>query len=50
MDEQVAEIELNEYLKLDNQLCFPLYASSRIITRFYQPLLEELDLPPPAEL
>ena len=35
---------VDEYLQLDNQLCFPLYASSRMITRFYQPLLEKLGL------
>ena len=34
----------DEYLKLDNQLCFPLYATSRMITRMYQPLLEKLGL------
>lgn len=33
-----------EYLKLDNQLCFPLYATSRMITRMYQPLLDKLGL------
>jgi len=27
-------------LRLDRQLCFPLYAASRLITRLYQPLLE----------
>ncbi|WP_075185066.1 MarR family winged helix-turn-helix transcriptional regulator [Teredinibacter haidensis] len=27
--------------KLENQLCFPLYAASRLVTRMYQPLLEE---------
>lgn len=31
-------------LKLKNQLCFPLYAVSNIITRKYKPLLDELDL------
>ncbi|MDY4041781.1 MAG: MarR family winged helix-turn-helix transcriptional regulator [Collinsella sp.] len=31
-------------LLLDNQLCFPLYAASRAITRRYTPLLRELDL------
>lgn len=31
-------------LRLKNQLCFPLYAVSNIITRKYQPLLEKLDL------
>lgn len=33
-----------DHLKLENQLCFPLYATSRMITRIYQPLLEKLDL------
>jgi len=33
-----------DHLRLDNQLCFPLYATSRMITRIYQPLLEKLDL------
>lgn len=31
-------------LQLERQLCFPLYAASRLITRLYQPLLEPLDL------
>ena len=31
-------------LKLDNQLCFPLYACSRQIVRAYTPYLKELDL------
>lgn len=31
-------------LRLKNQLCFPLYAVSNLITRKYQPLLEKLDL------
>ena len=31
-------------LKLENQLCFPLYAASREILRNYTPLLKELDL------
>ena len=33
-----------EALRLKNQLCFPLYAVSNIITRRYKPLLDELDL------
>ena len=33
-----------ECLKLDNQLCFPLYAASREILRLYTPLLSPLDL------
>lgn len=31
-------------LKIDNQLCFPLYACSKEIVRKYKPLLDELDL------
>lgn len=31
-------------LLLDKQLCFPLYACSRLITRLYQPILEPLGL------
>ena len=31
-------------LKLCNQLCFPLYAASREITRKYKPFLDRLDL------
>ena len=31
-------------LKLENQLCFPLYACSREIIRQYKPFLDEIDL------
>lgn len=31
-------------LKLDNQLCFPLYAVSKEIVRRYTPFLSEIDL------
>lgn len=31
-------------LRLKNQLCFPLYAASNMITRRYKPLLDKLDL------
>ena len=33
-----------ECLKLENQLCFPLYACSKEIVRRYKPFLDELDL------
>ena len=33
-----------EPLRLENQLCFPLYACSREIIKKYRPFLEELDL------
>ena len=31
-------------LKLENQICFPLYAASRLVVRRYRPHLEALDL------
>ena len=31
-------------LKLENQLCFPLYAASHLITKKYKPLLDQIDL------
>ncbi|MEW9698236.1 MarR family winged helix-turn-helix transcriptional regulator [Paenibacillus sp. SI8] len=40
----------NEFLKLENQLCFSLYASSRAITRMYRPYLEELGITYPQYL
>jgi len=36
--------------KLDNQLCFPLYAASRLVTKCYQPVLDELYLTYPQYL
>lgn len=33
-----------EALKLENQLCFPLYAVSKEIVRRYKPFLDELEL------
>lgn len=33
-----------DMLKLENQLCFPLYACSREITKAYHPVLSTLDL------
>jgi len=39
-----------EQLKLENQLCFPVYAASRLITREYQPYLENLEITYPQYL
>lgn len=39
-----------EQLKLENQLCFPVYAASRLITREYQPLLDKLGITYPQYL
>jgi len=39
-----------EQLKLENQLCFPFYAISRLITRAYQPDLDSLGITYPQYL
>lgn len=39
-----------DQLKLDNQICFPLYAASRLIIREYQPHLEILGITYPQYL
>ena len=33
-----------DVLKLENQLCFPLYACSREVIKQYKPFLDEIDL------
>ncbi|MEH0152541.1 MarR family transcriptional regulator [Limibacter armeniacum] len=40
----------SEILFLEKQLCFPLYAASRLTTKIYGPYLEELDLTYPQYL
>ena len=42
--------EVPELLKLDNQLCFSIYAASRAITRAYRPILEPYGLTYPQYL
>jgi DNA-binding MarR family transcriptional regulator len=39
-----------ENLKLSNQICFPVYAASRLIIREYQPYLDELGITYPQYL
>lgn len=39
-----------DQLKLENQLCFPLYAASRLIIRAYQPDLDQLGITYPQYL
>jgi DNA-binding MarR family transcriptional regulator len=41
---------IKEQLKLGNQLCFPVYAASRLITRIYQPYLDEIGITYPQYL
>jgi DNA-binding MarR family transcriptional regulator len=40
----------NDLLKLENQLCFSVYATSRSITKIYRPLLDELGITYPQYL
>lgn len=39
-----------DILKLDNQVCFPLYAASRLVIQAYRPLLDELGITYPQYL
>lgn len=43
-------MENPECLKLDNQLCFPLYVIAKEITGLYRPFLDELDITYPQYL
>ncbi|QDA58997.1 MarR family winged helix-turn-helix transcriptional regulator [Hymenobacter jejuensis] len=49
MSEQ-AENQPYSLLKLENQVCFPLYAVSRMLTKAYQPYLQALELTYPQYL
>ena len=40
----MSDKEKYDALRLDNQLCFPLYACAKEIVRRYKPFLDELDL------
>ena len=37
-------MEKYDILKLENQLCFPLYAAAKEVVRHYKPFLDALDL------
>jgi DNA-binding MarR family transcriptional regulator len=39
-----------DYLKLDDQLCFPLYLAARLMVNAYRPLLDELGITYPQYL
>lgn len=41
---------MHDCLKLENQLCFPLYSLSKLITSRYRPYLDPLDLTYPQYL
>ena len=38
------EMQQYDMLKLENQLCFPLYAAAREVTKRYRPFLDDLNL------
>jgi DNA-binding MarR family transcriptional regulator len=40
----------DDLLKLDRQVCFPIYAASNLLTRLYRPLLAEIGLTYPQYL
>jgi DNA-binding MarR family transcriptional regulator len=40
----------DDMLKLENQICFPLYAASRLVTKLYQPILSKWDITYPQYL
>lgn len=40
----------DQQLKLNNQICFPIYSVSRLITKAYKPFLEEMGLTYPQYL
>lgn len=40
----VCNMDKYDVLKLENQICFPLYACSKEVVKRYKPFLDELDL------
>ena len=42
--EEIKEESKYDVLRLESQLCFPLYACSKEIVRRYKPFLDEIDL------
>ena len=42
--EEIMNNSTYDMLKIENQLCFPLYACSREVIKQYKPYLEEIDL------
>jgi DNA-binding MarR family transcriptional regulator len=43
-------VDRNDFLRLDRQVCFPLYAASNLLTRLYRPVLAKLGLTYPQYL
>ena len=49
-DDQISADAADELLKLENQVCFPLYAASRLMMQVYKPHLDRIDLTYPQYL
>ena len=47
---ELATSSLDDDLRLENQVCFPLYAASRLIMQLYKPHLDKLSLTYPQYL
>lgn len=47
---ELNEQAIDEMMRLDNQLCFRLYAASRAVVRMYRPLLDNLGITYPQYL
>ena len=45
-----AKAEEPNYLRLDDQLCFPIYLASRLVVNAYRPLLDDLGITYPQYL
>ena len=43
-------MKIEDQLKLENQICFPIYSVSRLITKAYKPYLEKMGLTYPQYL
>jgi DNA-binding MarR family transcriptional regulator len=44
------QMKNDELLRLENQICFPMYVASRMITRAYQPMLDDMGITYPQYL
>ena len=40
----IPQLSSEDKIKLENQICFPLYSAANAVVRSYRPLLEKLDL------
>lgn len=50
LTEKLTLEQINEILKLENQICFPFYAASRLIVQAYSPYFEQMGITYPQYL